>query len=251
MNIKKLGHCCLLIRLPGIGAADGADNYAGGKTVTILTDPGAFSTAQNEIKGIDIVLITHEHGDHLHIESLKTVLANNPAAQVYTNSGVGAKLAVEGIAYHPLEGKDMKEFAGNDAFSGLTLQAYDSKHEEIFEDFGQVQNTGYMISVAGASLDAHASEQNGGIRTLFYPGDSYCNPQTSVDVLAMPVGGPWCKIPDAIRYAIEVKPKKAFPVHDSTLQPDRIGSCHSAPAKYLPLHGIEFIPMVEGDEKEF
>ena len=39
--------------------------------LTVLTDPGAFSQEQNQIRGIDVVLITHEHGDHLHVESLK------------------------------------------------------------------------------------------------------------------------------------------------------------------------------------
>ncbi len=77
MNIKKIGHCCLLIKT---------------KDLTILTDPGNFSVDQNTITGIDIVVITHEHTDHLHIESLQEVLQNNPQAKVITNSGVGKKL---------------------------------------------------------------------------------------------------------------------------------------------------------------
>ncbi len=46
MNITKIGHCCLLIKEQGL---------------TILTDPGTWTTDQNNLTGIDVVLITHEH----------------------------------------------------------------------------------------------------------------------------------------------------------------------------------------------
>ncbi|MDE1970936.1 MAG: MBL fold metallo-hydrolase [Patescibacteria group bacterium] len=213
MKIKKIGHCCLLIKLD---------------KMTILTDPGAFSTAQNEEMDIDVVLITHEHADHLHIESLKQVVLNNPKVKVITNSGVGAKLKDAGISYELLEGTKSTK-VGN-----VFIEAFDGKHEEIFENVGQVQNTGYFI---------------GG--KLFYPGDSFYNPSKPVDILALPVAGPWCKIPDAIRYALAIKPKKAFPVHDGMLQKERIGGSHKIPNQILSENNIEFITMNEGDEKEF
>jgi L-ascorbate metabolism protein UlaG (beta-lactamase superfamily) len=230
MKIKKLGHCCLLIQSGGL---------------SILTDPGSFSTTQNDVTGIDIVLITHEHADHLHVESLKEVVKNNPNAVVYTNSGVGAKLDEAGITYELLEGIAVKNFTD----TNLSLQAYDAKHEEIFEDFGQVQNTGYMISFGGKGEENGENSETA--RNIFYPGDAYCNPHADVDILAMPVSGGWCRIADAIRYAISVKPKTAFPVHDGGTVPGRLGSLHVAPSKYLSQHGIEFIPMTDGDEKEF
>jgi L-ascorbate metabolism protein UlaG (beta-lactamase superfamily) len=213
MKIKKIGHCCLLIQT---------------NNVTILTDPGAFSTDQNSIIGIDIVLITHEHADHLHTDSLKEVLKNNPEAKVITNSGVGKKLDEVGIQYSLLEGRSQTEVGG------VSIEAFDGKHEEIFEEVGQVQNTGYFID-----------------NKLFYPGDSFHNPEKPVDVLALPVAGPWCRIPDAIRYALSVKPKKVFPVHDGMLQVERIGGAHKIPENVLSENGIEFIVMNEGDEKEF
>ena len=87
MRITKLGHCCLIIEEAG---------------VRIMTDPGMFSTAQNDVKNIDVVLITHEHQDHLHIDSLKTVLKNNPGVKVITNRGAGKLLEKEGISYEIL-----------------------------------------------------------------------------------------------------------------------------------------------------
>lgn len=213
MKITKLGHCCLLIQL---------------ENLTILTDPGIFSTAQDAVTGVDIVLITHEHADHFYIASLKKVLGNNPSAKVLTNSAVGALLQKEGIPYETLEGSAKKEI------QGVEIEAFDAKHEEIFEEIGQVQNTGYMI--AGR---------------LFYPGDAFKDPEKPVEILALPVAGPWCKVPDAIRYALKVNPKKIFPVHDGMLQKDRIGAFHAVPAKVLAEKGMEFVPMLEGDNKEF
>jgi len=213
MKITKLGHCCLLIQT---------------KNVTILTDPGTFSSSQNAMTGIDVVLITHEHADHLHIDSLEQILKNNPEAQVVTNTAVGKKLDEIGVTYTLLEGREHTDI------HDVTFEAFDGKHEEIFEEIGQVQNTGYLID-----------------NTLFYPGDSFHNPEKPIDLLALPVAGPWCKIADAIRYALLVKPKKAFPVHDAMLQIDRRGGAHNIPLKVLPENGIEFIVMNEGDEKEF
>lgn len=214
MNIKKIGHCCLLIKT---------------ENITILTDPGAFTVeSHKDVKDIDLILITHEHADHLHVESLQQILSNNPEAKVVTNSSVGELIAGQGIEYEVLEGKNTKEFLNT------IIEAHNAKHEEIFEEIGQVQNTGYFID-----------------NKLFYPGDAYCDPEKDVDVLALPVAGPWCKIPDAIKYALRLKPKKAFPVHDGMLQGDKIGGSHAIPNKVLNENGIEFIPMVNGDEKEF
>jgi len=213
MKIKKIGHCCLFIQTGSLN---------------ILTDPGAYSEGQNNIKNIDVVLITHEHADHLHIESLKKVLINNSNALVLTNSGVGKILSGEGIDHQVLEGREILEA------KNVLLEAFDSKHEEIFEDIGQVQNTGFFID-----------------KRLFYPGDSYANPEKEVDILALPVAGPWCKVSDAIKYALSIKPKKVFPVHDGHLLEDRIGASHKIPEKVLSQNNIEFISMKEGDEKNF
>ncbi|MFA7193798.1 MAG: MBL fold metallo-hydrolase [Candidatus Paceibacterota bacterium] len=214
MLIKKIGHCCLLIKT---------------QNITILTDPGAFTVnTHKDLIGIDLILITHEHGDHLHVDSLKEIIKNNPNAKVVTNSSVGKIISEEGIDFEIVEGNSAKEYLNT------LIEAHDAKHEEIYEEFGQVQNTGYIID-----------------NKLFYPGDSFCNPQKEVDVLALPVAGPWCKIPDSINYALSLKPNKVFPVHDGMLQQDKIGSSHKAPEVILKENGIEFIPMVNGGEKEF
>lgn len=210
MKITKLGHCCLVIKIDG---------------KTILTDPGAYSTLQNEVKGIDLILITHEHQDHFHLESLQQVLKNNPDAKIITNSSVGRLLNKEGIQFEILEDKQQTDFAG------IKLEGCGNEHAEIYKDWNRVQNTGYFIA-----------------DKLFYPGDDFYNPQRPVDVLALPVGGPWMKISEAVKYALEVKPRLAFPVHDGGLK--QFGTAHRVPSIILPKNGIEFLVLEIGKEYE-
>lgn len=213
MKIKKLGHCCLVIEVEG---------------KRIITDPGAYSTLQSEEKNIDIILFTHEHQDHYHIDSLRAVLANNPNAEIITNTAVGKLLEKEGIEFKILEdGQNMNLY-------NILFEGFGDKHEEIYETFGQVQNTGYFI-------------QN----KFFYPGDFFYNPGKPVEILALPVAGPWMKLKQAIEYAKELKPKVCFPIHDGMIQKDKPGPLYVLPPKILEPLGIEFRVIGEGKEEEF
>lgn len=212
MKIKKIGHCCLVIEENG---------------KRIMTDPGSWTVEkQTEEKNIDLVIITHEHSDHLHIESLKKILENNPNTKIITNEGVGKLLDKDGIKYEILEYKNPKDF------SGVELEAYDCKHEEIYQEIGQVQNTGFFIG-----------------KRLFYPGDSYYNPGKTVEILALPVAGPWANVKNAINCALEIKPKVCFPVHDGMLK--SFGGSHEIPSIILEKAGIVFKNFEENKEEEF
>ena len=206
MHIQKLGHCCLVIEING---------------TKILTDPGTYSTSQNEARDIDLILITHEHADHLHIESLKKVLENNPKAKIITNGGVGAILQKENIAYELVEDQQ------NTTFNTILIEGFGEKHADIYPSITPVENTGYFIN-----------------NELFYPGDAFTNLNKSVKILALPVAGPWLKISDAIDYAKKINPKLCFPVHDGMLK--FLGPVHALPEKELKSVGIDFIVLSEG-----
>lgn len=179
MIITKFGHCCLLLETKGR---------------RILTDPGKFSSEQDLLTDIDIILITHEHADHCHTDSIVGLLEHNPEAIVVGNTSVATLLKQVGIDVYIIEGRDVAQIVD------IALEAYDGPHVEIFEDYGIVQNTGYLIE-----------------DSFFYPGDAYTVPNKKVDVLALPVAGPWCKVSDSISYSKKVHPKVTFPVHDATL----------------------------------
>ncbi len=213
MKITKLGHCCLIIEEKG---------------VRILTDPGApdYSRVSDEVKKINVVLITHEHADHLHIESLKKVLAQNPQAVVITNTSVGKILDGENIPYSKVEdGQDTE-------IMGVKITGFGDKHAEIYETYGQVQNTGYMIN------------------NLCYPGDSFSMPNGKAEILALPVVGPWMKMKEAIEYAKKINPKVVFPVHDGVLH-NFATFIYTIPEKFLGDVGIKFKKMELGKEEEF
>jgi len=210
MKIKKIGHCCFVTE-PKEG-------------VRIMTDPGAFSTLQSEEINISAILITHEHQDHLHIDSLKKVLANNPRALVITNSAVGKLLDEVKIKYIKLEEGQKYDL------NGISISGFGSKHAEIYGSYGQVQNTGYMID------------------SLCYPGDSFSNPNSKVDILALPVAGPWMRIKDAIDYAKNIKPRIAFPVHDAYIH-EWAKFIWNGPENFLKEAGISFKKLELGKEE--
>jgi L-ascorbate metabolism protein UlaG (beta-lactamase superfamily) len=211
MKVTKLGHCCFI-----------AEPKQG---IRIMTDPGAFSTLQNEAQNITAVIFTHEHSDHFHLDSLKKVLANNPGVVIITNSAVGRLLTEENIPYVKVEEGESYDL------HGVVIKAFGNTHEEIYADYGQVQNTGYMID------------------TLCYPGDSFHHPDTNVDILALPVAGPWMRMKNAIEYAKNIKPRIAFPVHDAIIQ-DFASFVWKVPETILKESDIAFIKLELGKEEE-
>ena len=193
----------------------------------IMTDPGSFTLdLQTKELKIDIILITHEHGDHIHVESLKKIIKNNPEILVITNKGVGKLLDKVGIKYQILKNKVPIKILE------VELEAHDCKHEEIFEEMGQVQNTGYFIN-----------------QRLFYPGDSFYNPDKPVEILALPVAGPWVRVKDFMKYVLDVKPEFCFPVHDGML--NSFNSAYYIPTIVLPKFGISFKILENKMEEEF
>ena len=190
--------------------------------VRILTDPGIYSTSQNEVKDIDLIIITHEHPDHFHLDSLKIVTQNNPAAKIITNKGVGALLDKEGISH------EVVEDGQNYSFHDLLIEGFGKNHAPIYPTVPSVINTGYFIA-----------------NKFFYPGDALTNPNKPVEILALPVVGPWLKIAEAIDYAKSLKPKICFPVHDGMLRPERIGPVHKLPEAVLA-PAIKFVVLAEG-----
>lgn len=211
MIITKLSHCCLLIEV---------------KELRILTDPGIYSDAQNDLENINLVLITHDHADHFHIESLKTVLKNNPNAKIISTQIVNDLLKAEGISAQIFKDGDSQ------TFKEILISAHGEVHATVHKELPRTQNIGFFID-----------------SKLFYPGDAFIIPGKQVDVLALPVAGPWMKLSEAIDYALQIKPKKAFNVHDAILK-DQLGTTAKVPKMLLEKQGIEFIELADGQSFE-
>lgn len=213
MKITKYGHCCLLVEIAG---------------KRVLTDPGVFSAGHEELTNIDIILITHEHADHCHTDSIRALKENNPSVTIIANSSVARVLKEKGLETKILEGRQTL------SIDELTIEAYNGPHAEIFETFGLVQNTGYLLA-----------------ESFFYPGDAYIEPGKPVQVLALPVAGPWCKSSETLAYALRVMPAIATPVHDAVLSEDGIKVVYGLFARTLSEHGVAFQPLVDGEAQNF
>jgi L-ascorbate metabolism protein UlaG (beta-lactamase superfamily) len=209
MKIKKLSHCCLIVDV---------------SKTRILIDPGSFSIEEHsKLKHADIILITHEHADHFHIESLRELVKRIPDVVVITNDAVGAMLAKEGILHRIMHHGNAVEI------KGIRIEAYGTHHALMHRSIPPVSNIGFLLQ-----------------DKFFFPGDAFTNPGKKVDVLALPVAGPWMKLSEAIDYALEIKPRIAFPVHDGL----RVPSQHLIPEKVLGANGIEFVSLIEGESVE-
>ncbi|MBU6389466.1 MBL fold metallo-hydrolase [Patescibacteria group bacterium] len=208
MKISKYGHCCLLLHI---------------KDARILTDPGSYSEGFTDLRDIDAVIITHEHQDHLHLDSLKAVLDRNPEARVLGNAAVARLLDQAGIAHETVE--DGRTATVN----GVLIEGMGKNHAVIYPTLLPVENTGYFID-----------------HRFFYPGDAFYRPAKAVDVLAVPVAGPWMKLSEAVEYALVVHPRVAIPVHDGILK--RPALVYQVPQTELGKAGIRFQPLENGVE---
>lgn len=205
MKITKYGHCALLIE---------HDN------TRILTDPGIFSDESFlKIENIDAVLITHEHQDHLHIDSLKKILEKNPDVEIFSNHSVGKLLREQGIAFVPVCDKEAI------SKKGITIEGCGKNHAKIYENFGLVENTGFIIN-----------------DLVYFPGDSFYVHEKKVPILLVPISGPWMKMSDAIDFVLAMSPIFVIPVHDALLS-DTGFNLHEKLIKNFTNENIKFIPL--------
>jgi L-ascorbate metabolism protein UlaG (beta-lactamase superfamily) len=65
----------------------------------VLLDPGVFSDGWQTLEGLDAILATHQHADHLDVERLPALLGQNPDAELVVDPGTADVLGERGIAH--------------------------------------------------------------------------------------------------------------------------------------------------------
>lgn len=213
MKITKIGHCCLVLEMPG---------------AKIMTDPGSFTIeGQEKVTGIDLIVVTHEHGDHFHVPSVKVLLEKNPGVTVVANSAVGKLLEAQGIKAVIVGDGQIAEV------KGIKIEGFGKDHAPIYGAMGRVENTGYMIA-----------------DKFYFPGDNFQTPNGKpVDVLALPVAAPWLKISETVDFAKAVKARTAFGVHDGMIQPQFRGFTAQILKNFVP--ETEYVALADGESREF
>lgn len=182
MQITRFGHAAVLVE-----AAD----------ARILIDPGSFSLDEAfELEGLDAIIVTHQHPDHLDQQRAPSLLERNPDAQLLADPETAAAV-------------DFGTWAVNadglgTAVKGLTVRGVGSRHAVIVPELPRVANVGVTISADGQP-------------TLFHPGDTYEYAPEGVDVLALPLAAPWGKVSETVDFVRRVSPTTLFPIHDCTI----------------------------------
>ena len=184
MDLTRLGHAC--VRLDAHGAV-------------LVLDPGSFSAAA-ATQGADVVLITHEHADHVVPAALRAALAARRTLQVWAPAAVVDALT-QGAP--ELAGRVHRAVDG-DAFqaAGFEVRVFGGLHAPVHPDVPRVGNLSYLIDAA-----------------VLHPGDSFTVPPVPVDVLLVPVSGPWMRLGDAVDHVRAVQPRLAVPIHDALHSP--------------------------------
>lgn len=215
MKITKFAHSCLLIEVDG---------------TKILTDLGSWNPEVPDVSGLDAVLITHEHQDHFDIEKLKALLAQNEDVKVITHVAVGEKLREAGIDYQNIEPGERIEV------KGVSVESCGSDHAIIYGTTPPCRNTGYLIA-----------------DKFYIPGDAlHDTPSKQIEILALPTGGPWMKVAEAIDYAKSLSPKVVIPIHDAIYTEEvRSSSIPRWIGAPIEAAGIKFVNMDNGSSEEF
>ena len=125
MQLTKYTHSC--VRL------DDGDR-------SLVIDPGVFSEVDAALDGVDAVLITHEHPDHIDTAKVTAALRGNPRLRLFAPAGVATALGEFG--------EQVVAIAPGDAFeaAGFPVRTFGGQHAVIHPSIPVIANNGYFIA---------------------------------------------------------------------------------------------------------
>ncbi|MEV1318146.1 MBL fold metallo-hydrolase [Micromonospora arborensis] len=199
MRLTKYGHSCLRVE------------HDGG---VLVVDPGMFSDPAVALDGVDAVLITHEHPDHLDVAAVRLQLDRRP----FPIHGPASLAGVLGDAAEALRPVTVGE---SFTAAGVAVRAYGGRHAVIHQDIPVVDNLGYLIN-----------------DVVYHPGDALVVPEeTPVDTLFAPIHAPWSKFSEVVDFIRAVAPRRAYALHDALLNDIGLGVLDR---QYAALSGTEY-----------
>jgi L-ascorbate metabolism protein UlaG (beta-lactamase superfamily) len=187
MRLTHLGHSCVLIDDPA------------GSAGAILIDPGTLADDIGDLGGVDAVLITHEHPDHLEPAKLRQLRRASPQTGVFGSPGVPGALP-------PGERERVIVLSSDEVaradIAGWDVAATTTRHATIYPSLPDMSNNAYEIR-----------------QRAWHPGDALAVPDHPIEILLLPIGAPWMKLSEAVDYLRAVAPRVAIPIHQGGLAP--------------------------------
>ncbi|MBB4932124.1 L-ascorbate metabolism protein UlaG (beta-lactamase superfamily) [Lipingzhangella halophila] len=215
MRLTKLGHSC--VRLEHEGS-------------TLVIDPGGFSE-HDAAQGADAIAVTHEHPDHLDLERLRVAAKSRRGVRIHAHPAVASQLGELRE-----QGAEVVEVTQGDAvrMAGFDVDVYGERHAVIHPDLPVINNVGFRVSAAGA--------------TLFHPGDAFTIPEDPVGTLLLPIQAPWSKVSEVIDFARAVRPESAIAVHDGLLNEN--GATVYAKNFEVTLPTVDYSRLLSGEGRD-
>jgi L-ascorbate metabolism protein UlaG (beta-lactamase superfamily) len=199
--------------------------HAGVKLVkdnaALVIDPGTFDSGTQALAEADVVLITHEHADHVDTGALRAALDARPGLQVRASTAVASQLGSFGGRVQAVRHGDTFTAAG------FGVHVYGQEHARSHREIPVVPNTGFLVD-----------------GELLHPGDALTIPDEPVPTLLVPVCAPWLKCAEFVDYFREVNPRRGFAIHDAMLSEFGLGVLEgylefAAEARDAPLTRLE------------
>jgi len=211
MKLTHFGHAAVLVESD--------------RGIRALIDPGTYSQGFELLRDLNLILITHAHPDHLDVARLGALRESNPQAALVANAEATTAAGDTRDDDRLVSGESEFEIAG------VSIETTGANHAEIHSALPAAANTGFIIDDA-----------------VWHPGDAFDAEPRKVDVLLLPVGGPFMKISDAIDFARAVEPRVIVPIHQAGLA-DIHRQLHYGLLRNLV--SAEFVILEEGVSREF
>lgn len=189
MDLQKFSHACVRIQSQGRSLA---------------IDPGNLGSTAEALAGVEAVLVTHEHPDHLDLEPVLAALEANAELSLFAPEPVAHRVleAAAAANVQGIEGR-IHAVAPGETFSvaGMEVSTHGGRHALIHEALPSVANVGYFIN-----------------ERLYHPGDSYHVPEgIDIETLLIPAHAPWAKIGETLDFLAAVSAARNYPIHDGLL----------------------------------
>jgi L-ascorbate metabolism protein UlaG (beta-lactamase superfamily) len=159
----------------------------------LVIDPGTWSEPE-AIEGVDDILVTHEHYDHINIELLEEAADTNPRLRIYTHADLASQL--ESLHKHVTTVAVGQTFTA----AGFEVRVVGGHHAEIFDGLPGCANVGFIVN-----------------DLVYHPGDSFFVPDQDIEHLLVPASAPWLKLGEALTFVRAVRPRRAYPIHEMLL----------------------------------